>query len=162
MKEQKKFKKINKILSYILILIILIFTLYLIFNFRLYIVATGSMQPTFQVNELVVVKCSNDDTTYQVGDIITYYDSSIDIDVTHRIVEINGDEIYTQGDYNNARDLHPTSKENIVGKVIWNSTFLGNLYVHYKFQILALMILIIVAFNVLFSEPKSKNKNDKN
>lgn len=162
MKEIKTIKKINKILSFAFILAILIFTLYLILNFRLYIVATGSMQPTFQINELVVVKCSNEDTIYEVGDIITYYDADIDIDVTHRIVEINDNKIYTQGDYNNARDLNPTTSENIVGKVIWNSTFLGNLYVRYKFQILALMILIIVAVNVFFSEPKSKNKNDKN
>ncbi len=154
-------KTINRILSYIFILTIIIFTLYLVLNFRLYIVATGSMQPTFKLDELVVVKCSNVDTEYKVGDIITYYDSSIDIDVTHRIVEINNNEIYTKGDNNNARDLHPTTRDKIVGKVIWNSTFLGNLYVKYKIQILVIMILIIIVVNI-FPESKNKSKESKN
>lgn len=153
-------KTINKILSYIFILTILIFALYLVLNYRLYIVATGSMQPTFQLDELVLVKCSNVDTEYKVGDIITYYDSSIDIDVTHRIVKIDNDEIYTKGDNNNARDLHPTTRDKIVGKVIWNSTFLGNLYVKYKIQILVIMILIIIVVNI-FPESKNKSKESK-
>ena len=105
------------------------------------------MQPTFKVNELIVVKKSNEDTQYYVGDIITYYDQEIDIDVTHRIVEIAGENFYTKGDYNNARDLNSVNKDQIVGKVVYNSYFLGNLYINYKFVIITLIIITVIVLN---------------
>ncbi len=149
-------KKILKILSSLTFLVVCISTLYFVFNFKMYIVVTGSMQPTFQIDELVIVRCSNENTSYEVGDIITYYDSTIGIDVTHRIVGIDNNEFYTQGDYNNARDLNPVTKEKIVGKVVWNSYFLGYLYVQYKFHLLILIIATIIAINIFFMDTDKK------
>lgn len=116
------------------------------------------MQPTFQVNELVLVKCSNKNTTYSIGDIITYYDKEIDIAVTHRIVDIDGEKLYTQGDNNNLRDLNPVTKDIIVGKVIYNSYSLGYLYVNYRFFIMILIIIFVIALNILFSPTKKNNE----
>lgn len=118
------------------------------------------MQPTFKVNELVLVKCSNNATEYSIGDIITYYDKTIDIDVTHRIVEILGEEFYTQGDGNNTRDLNPVSKDIIIGKVIYNSFFLGNLYVKYRYIIIILIIIFVIAINILSSTIKNIKKEN--
>ena len=118
----------------------------------------GSMQPTFKINELILVKYSNKETEYSIGDIITYYDETIEIDVTHRIVDIVGDQFYTQGDGNNARDLNPVSREKIVGKVIYNSFFLGYLYVKYRFIIMILIILFVIAMNILSSTIKKNNE----
>ena len=116
------------------------------------------MQPTFKINELILVKYSNKETEYSIGDIITYYDETIEIDVTHRIVDIVGDQFYTQGDGNNARDLNPVSREKIVGKVIYNSFFLGYLYVKYRFIIMILIILFVIAMNILSSTIKKNNE----
>lgn len=116
------------------------------------------MHPTFQINELVLVKCSNKNTTYSIGDIITYYDKEIDIAVTHRIVDIDGEKLYTQGDNNNSRDLNPVTKDIIVGKVIYNSYFLGDLYVNYRFVIMILIIIFVIALNILFSPTKKNNE----
>lgn len=116
------------------------------------------MQPTFQINELVLVKCSNKNTTYSIGDIITYYDKEIDIAVTHRIVDIDGEKLYTQGDNNNSRDLNPVTKDIIVGKVIYNSYFLGYLYVNYRFFIMILIIIFVIALNILLSPTKKNNE----
>lgn len=112
------------------------------------------MQPTFNINELILVRKNNKSTQYLVGDIITYYDKEIDIDVTHRIVQIDGEKIYTKGDYNNSRDLNPVTEEQIVGKVIYNSYFLGYLYVNYRFIIITLIIIAIIAFNILLEDTR--------
>ena len=144
----KELKKILSVITYIVFIVIIIGIIFFLSNYKVYIVATGSMQPTFNINEMIIVKKSNINTIYSVGDIITYYDSNIDIDVTHRIVEIDEDDIYTQGDYNNARDLNPIHKDSIVGKVVYNSYFLGYLYTNYKYYILVLTVLLIIAINI--------------
>ena len=71
-----------------------------------YVIMGGSMSGTYDLGSVVleeVVPTSE----LQVGDVITYVppaDSGITTLVTHRIVEIDGDEYRTQGDANPAVD----------------------------------------------------------
>lgn len=71
-----------------------------------YVIMGGSMTGTYDLGSVVfeeVVPTSE----LQVGDVITYVppaDSGITTLVTHRIVEIDGDEYRTQGDANPAVD----------------------------------------------------------
>ncbi len=92
-----------------------------LFGYRLYYVSTGSMEPTIPTGTLVVVKT---DTTYALGDIITY--TSRDPDIygcanTHRIIGIaegaDGIEYQTQGDANNAPDALLVPQADVIGKV---------------------------------------------
>lgn len=89
------------------------------------------------------------------GEVITFYDKELEADVTHRIVEIGENEYYTKGDYNNARDLNPVKKENIVGKVVYNSFMLGYIFVNYRYYMVFLTIFTIVVLNMIFT--KSQN-----
>jgi signal peptidase len=83
------------------------------FGYGFGVVLTGSMEPNLPTHSFTVIK---EQDTYEVGDIITY-NHYTGRSVTHRIIEINGDEIKTQGDANNTADP-VLSREDIIGKVI--------------------------------------------
>lgn len=153
-------KKISiaKFILYLSLISIMIAIIILNCNYKIYIITSGSMQPTLQVNELIVVKKAKKDTTYQVGDIITYCDINDNSIITHRIVRITQDGYYTKGDFNNIEDLNVVANEQIIGKLVYNSLFLGNLYVKYKFILLLLLIGFIVVLNFLQKERRCLNE----
>ena len=77
-------KRLGTIIQYLLI-VILVFVLYNIFlifgadksnekatnffGYRLFVITSDSMAPTFNENDMIFVKTTND---YEIGDIITY------------------------------------------------------------------------------------------
>ena len=65
------------------------------------VVLTGSMEPTLNVNDLVVVKTADD---YEIGDIVVFQQGN-DL-IIHRIIDKNVEEkrIVTKGDANNVDD----------------------------------------------------------
>lgn len=83
-----------------------------IFGYTYFVVATGSMSGSIEVNDVVIVKLGDD---VNVGDIITYKTED-DAFITHRVVKKIGSQIITQGDVNNTED-EPISKEDVVGTV---------------------------------------------
>lgn len=84
-----------------------------IFGYSLLKTKTGSMAPTIEIGDIVIVKLSNN---VKQDDIITYKEGNSLI--THRIIKIDGDEIITKGDNNNTED-QPINKKDIVGKVVY-------------------------------------------
>ena len=70
-------KKVFSVILLVLIFIVLLFNIVSIFEFsffgfRIFKVATGSMEPTLAINSIIVVKKTND---LNIGDIITFQDS---------------------------------------------------------------------------------------
>ena len=82
------------------------------FGYTVFEVSTGSMAKTLNIYDVIVVKLTND---VEQGDIITFKQD--DELITHRIMEINGNELITKGDANNTEDRAIT-KDAIIGKVI--------------------------------------------
>ena len=78
-----------------------------------FIVRTESMYPTLLTNDIVLV--DKTDHNYIVGDIVSYEENNYV--VTHRITEVNNNEVILRGDANNTFDM-PIDKSRIVGKVI--------------------------------------------
>lgn len=80
-----------------------------------YVIISGnSMEPGFHRDDLVIVRQAN---TYQVGDIVTYYNAELEHNVIHRIIALEPDHFILQGDNNSWIDsYHPTQNE-IVGKL---------------------------------------------
>ncbi len=115
-------KKALSIIISILFALILVINLIAAFNIpifgiKIFKVASGSMEPTLLVNNLILVKESS---KYNIGDIVTYkYDDSY---ITHRIVSIDNEEIITKGDANNTED-NPFNKNLIVGKYLCSVPF---------------------------------------
>lgn len=85
------------------------------------IVVTGSMQPAFSEQDLLIARKVKPDTL-QAGDIISYYDHKDKV-VSHRIIRVETDDggsrVYiTKGDANNVEDMHPVPAEKVVGRVV--------------------------------------------
>ncbi len=88
-----------------------------VFGYSMASVGSGSMEPTINTGDLIITKKSK---TYEVDDIITFYDESFSRYITHRIIGLNEDGSFiTQGDREGQGvDTNPVYTENIVGKVI--------------------------------------------
>ena len=122
----KRIKKGIKIFGYIILLclVTLCITTFVqvdimnkkyanIFGYTYFVVATGSMSGTAEVNDVIFVKITD---KLKPGDVVTFLDSNRDV-VTHRLIEIKGDKYYTKGDVNNSID-DGVSKRDIIGKVV--------------------------------------------
>ena len=114
-------KKVLKRILYILVIVILGIIIILnlcslsnmsLFGYRIFKIATGSMEPYLKVGDVVLIK---DYDEYKVSDVITYKKDNAYI--THRILYSEGNEIVTRGDANNTND-EPIKKDSVVGKVI--------------------------------------------
>lgn len=93
-------------------------------------VQSESMAPTFDENDLIIIKKS-DPATLQVGDIVTFHtiiDNQYALN-THRIVSINqvdGLNSYTtKGDNNEFADQHVIADGDIVGKYVGKIPYMG-------------------------------------
>lgn len=84
-----------------------------IFGYSIFQIETGSMSPTIEIEDIIIVKLGNDNLTQE--DIVTFkQDGNL---VTHRIIKIEDNLITTKGDGNNSED-EPITKEDVVGKTI--------------------------------------------
>ncbi len=90
-----------------------------VFGYSPVIVLSGSMSPTFEAGDMIVIQ-KTDPQNLQVNDVICYLEE--ESAVTHRIIEIeqaDGQVMYiTQGDANNTEDTSPVSPSQIEGKYI--------------------------------------------
>jgi signal peptidase I len=89
------------------------------------------MEPAIPSGSLVLVQETKPDLL-EVGDVISFYsrDPSLNGSVnTHRIVSVENDgescSFTTRGDANNVDDLYVTREEDLVGKVVYVSGFMG-------------------------------------
>ena len=124
-----------------------------LFGYRVFTIATGSMEPVYNVNDVILVK-EEDYHQLKVGDDVTYLGATQDFEgriVTHRIIEINEEEgtLQTQGVANDTAD--PVIKsDQLYGKVVYRSvilSFITNL-IHNKigFYFLIFFPLVLVIF----------------
>ncbi len=135
-------KKVLSIILIILIVLVLLFNIVSIFEFsffgfRVFKVATGSMEPTITVGSVIVVKKTDD---LEMGDIITYQDSRGY--TTHRIVDITEESITTRGDANPIND-EPITRESVIGKVIVHLNIFGFIVYFFKNPVSWILIFLI-------------------
>ena len=120
-----------------------------IFGYTSFVVASGSMSGTIEVNEIVFVKITKD---VQTNDIITFKRSDQKI-ITHRLVRIKDDHYITKGDNNKVED-EEISQSSIIGKVVYHVSifFLAKI---------AIIVLIFYIFIALISYDRLLKKYDK-
>lgn len=111
----------------VLIIAIVLIALYFISPFEVVTVSSSSMQPTLPVGSVSIAVKADEDTKYEVGDIITFaveYNGTYYSRVTHRIVAINEDgTIQTKGDNNPENDPFTIKKSQIRNVVKWINIF---------------------------------------
>jgi signal peptidase len=114
------------------------------FGFGTSVVLSGSMEPQLHVNDLTIIKASQD---VDVGDIIVYQDEAELI--IHRVIEVDGDTVITKGDANDISDP-PISKSSIKGIMVLSVPYLGGLVRLLKSGP-GFVALLLATFYVLYS-----------
>lgn len=96
-------------------------------NMDMYVIETGSMEPTIKINSVIFVKKAEDFDSFKVNDIVTFTDDSKQKSFTHRIIEIDekSKTFITKGDANSEPDIMPTSADYAVGTVQFAVPYLG-------------------------------------
>lgn len=126
-----------------------------IFGYSLFRVMTGSMEPAIPTDSLILVRRTAPEEL-RVGDVISFFsrDPALLGEVnTHRITALEEEGgrllIHTRGDANNVEDRYPTYEEDLVGRVVFSSVFLGkavrlisNPLIFFPLVILPLLVLV--------------------
>ena len=170
--QRKKRKRILKIFLYPLIAFILICDVYLIlqmiknptdtaqlFGYRCFSVASGSMEPTLQIGDLIITK-EKSKKDIKVGDIISFKDG--DSTITHRVIKVisqNGEILYqTKGDNNNVGDEKNIKYEDVEGVYVDHIPELGKMYIYIQKTPVVIFILIIIYIIYKIVETKENRK----
>ncbi len=123
------------------------------FGYTFFEVASGSMKPALQVNDVIIVKITNED--FKKGDIIAFQGENAVI--THRILYIDGNIITVKGDNNDIVDK-PISRDQVIGKIVKVVPKLG---IWKKIIVEPKILLSIFITLLLFDFALSYNKDDK-
>lgn len=128
-----------------------------IFNISVLSLSTKSMDPTYKVGDLVVVK-KVDASTLKEGDVISFYSTDPDIygfPNTHRIVGVennNGSLTFTtKGDNNPSADKYAVEESRVIGKVLFKIAVLGKAIMFLQHTRAAYFLIIIVPIMVIFA-----------
>lgn len=126
------------------------------FGFGAAIVLSGSMEPTLNVDDLIVVIREDG---YEIGDVVVY--QSGDMLVVHRIMTIDGDMVTTQGDANNALDA-PVELSLVKGKAVCYIPNVGGVLRLLKSPMVSfgLMALAIYLLESSFRKEKQEDHDD--
>lgn len=171
--QKEKRRKIFKIISFPFIMLILLLILYVgymkyikkendinILGFRQYMVATGSMEPQYNVGDVIIIK-ETPKEKIKVGDVINYISTNGVDTITHRVVEIlekDGETYYrTKGDNNNGEDPELVNFNQVQGVLVLKISNLGTILTK---MLTGTGIVIIFAF-VILSYLRDKNKEEK-
>ena len=133
---RENINKILKTISTLLVAVMVILALLLVgpraVGMQVFVVLSGSMEPTYQTGSVIYVK-EIDPMTLKEGDPVTFR-AAEDTIVTHRIIEVIPDDenpnnkyFRTKGDANEVEDGGVTACDYIVGKPVFTVPQLGYL-----------------------------------
>ena len=169
----KILKKIFKIFFDILVVLAILLAIIVMYNFvqvsafnkkypeffgyTFFEVTTGSMKETIQINDVILVKITNE---VKEGDIISY-ENGEEI-ITHRIVEEKGEQLITKGDANTSKDK-PIERNSVIGKVVKTIPKLGIwLKVFSDIKVIFSISITIILFGLALSnKPKEESKKSR-
>lgn len=126
------------------------------FGYTFFEVTTGSMKNTIQVNDIILVKITED---VKKNDIISYvYNDDI---ITHRIIDETEEGYITKGDANNSADK-PIKKADIIGKVVKIFPKLGIwIKVFSDLKVVLSIIITIILFGLALNTKNEEKNREK-
>lgn len=167
-------KKIWNVVSSILVALVVLLALLLVgarvVGLQVFVVLSGSMEPTYRTGSLIYVK-KVDPYTIQEGQPITFMMNETTV-ATHRVVGIVPDEedptvirFRTKGDANDAEDGGLVHYKNVIGRPVFSIPYLGYVadYIqHPPGRYVAIsagaVLLLLVFLPDVFSEGPDKKK----
>lgn len=127
------------------------------FGYKIFIIMSGSMEPTFNLQDIIVVKKMPVDMIKE-DDIIAFRDGNTV--VTHRIKEIIEEGKYsTKGDNNNTQDSQTVKYEDVEGVYIFKIPKVGAVISFLKTGIGISIIIILII--LLYRSEKNTEKVKK-
>ena len=172
-KQKMKLAKAFRYLSIPIIVFVLIVSLYIsyqkyikkssnieLFGFKLYTVLTGSMEPEYNIGDLIIEK-KIEQKDIKVGDVITYSLGNQNT-VTHRVIKIsqeNGETLYqTQGDNNNSPDAELVKYSQVQGYIVFKIDKLGKIITEFVSGIGMVVLLIIITISYIHSSRSEEKR----
>ena len=160
----------KKIFKYIILnILIILFIINLILSFEenahilgiyMFNIVSESMEPTLEINDVVVVKMC-EATQLQKGDIITFQqDGRI---ISHRILDITKDKkiikFRTKGDNNEIPDSDLVPESQVYGKVVFSIKKIGNIisYIQNIRGLINIVFFVIIVYILVSLRDKQKN-----
>ena len=172
--KKEKRKKILEILVILITLVLLILLGYVgylkfvkktndisLFGFRFYIVSSGSMEPNYNIGDIIIIKEKSEDEI-KVGDVINFVLTNENNTVTHRVVNIikeNDKILYqTKGDNNTSVDSDLISFDKVHGIIVYKICKLG-LVISKILSGTGIFIIVLFMFlSYLYSDRKEEKK----
>lgn len=131
-----------------------------ILGFRQYVIATGSMEPEYNIGDVIIIR-EKPEEEIKIGDIINYTSENGIDTITHRVVDIiekDGQNYYkTKGDNNNSEDSELVKYSQVKGKLVFKISKLGTVITK-MFTGTGITILFAV---IILSYIRDKNKEEK-
>ena len=174
-KNDKKIKlhRIFKIIAFPIMIIVLLLGLYVgytkfikkendinILGFRFFMVSTGSMEPEYNIGDLIVIKNTLKENI-KVGDVINFVSENGKDTVTHRVTEIvqqDGKTLYkTKGDNNSSEDSGLVDYEKVHGSLIFKVSKLG-MIITKVFTGMGICIIFALVFLSYLRESRKEEK----
>ncbi|MCP8309325.1 MAG: signal peptidase I [archaeon] len=168
--DQKDRKNLLRAMTYIMIILAIIGIIWLLPRVALgtdtpfFSVSSGSMVPTLNVGDYIVVKAESFNNLVK-GDIIVFYNPLNPNDIiVHRIYSIDYEQktIRTKGDHNSYVDPWIVTEEDIIGKYTgFKIPYLGYLALLFPYPVNYILIIaiIIIIFIIELSSTEKKEKN---
>lgn len=141
-KAKKILKAVGRVLSIALIVIEVLIIMFLVvskvqgdtptlFGYQMYFIRTGSMEPYLEPGDVIISKKydGGELLSGENGDVVTYhgYVGNRAELITHRVIDVEGDKIITQGDANNAADS-PITKNEIEAVMVHKAVVIDKVY----------------------------------
>ncbi|MBR0426979.1 MAG: signal peptidase I [Clostridia bacterium] len=159
---------------YIIIIPIILYDMFLIiqtiinpnstpnfFGYKTFSIVSGSMEPTININDIVIVKKA-DRKEIQKDDIITF--TAQNEIITHRIINIKNEDgilIYTtKGDSNEVTDIENVEYNQIEGRYVTKIPKIGKLFSILKNKSVFSLILILLIICYIIQK-KSLQRKEK-
>lgn len=166
-KNKRMTKKIFKYIILNILIILFIINLILsfeenthIFGIYMFNIVSESMEPTLEVNDVVVVqKCES--SQLQKGDIITFQQDGRTI--SHRILDITKDKniikFKTKGDNNEIPDSDLIPESQVYGKVLFSIRKIGRIisYIQNIRGLINIVFFVIIVYILVSLRDKQKN-----
>jgi signal peptidase I len=145
----------NATLELLIVVSLIIGTVLLILGYlpyKVFLVQSGSMEPSIMTGDVVVIKKN---TSYSINQVITFTDSDKRI-VTHRIIE-NGKrgEYITKGDANQSSDTRSVENSQIMGTVVLVIPKIGYLIRFIKTPAGLIIFIFLPAVFIILMEMKN-------
>ena len=168
-KFSKKFKIIKNIINAIILLLAVSFALIIclqrfsdnkisFFNYRIFTVVTGSMEPKYKIGDILIAK-EKDPSEIKIGDAISYMAIKDEIRgnvVTHQVVNITKDEngkylFHSKGLTNLVEDP-VVREEQLYGVVVYKTKILSFIRKIISTDIGMILFVIIPVLYIIVSE----------